>query len=157
MIQRIQTVYLALAAAALAIAFFFPVISFINEGQIWLDVYLKGFQDNSAPLVGLSNNLLIPLMILVILVIVMAVSAVFLYKNRKLQMRLARLGIVLLLVVIALIFFYYANILAKATSTAPDFNHPGVYLLLVSLAMFILANRSISKDDKLVRSADRLR
>ena len=72
-------------------------------------------------------------------------------------MKLVRLGIVLVLVEIALIFFYYANILAKVSSTVPDFNHAGIYLLLVSLVMFVLANRGIMKDDKLVRAADRLR
>ncbi len=157
MIQRIQTVYLAIAAIALTIAFFFPVISYINEGQIWLEVYLKGFQDNSSPLTGLNNLILIPLQLITLIVILMAAATIFLYKNRKLQMRLARLGIVLILVVVALIFFYVGNTLAKATSTVPDFNHTGIYLILVSLLMFVLANRSIQKDDQLVRAADRLR
>ncbi len=157
MIQRIQTVYLAIAAIVLAVAFFFPIMSFINNGQIWLEVYLKGFQDNSAPALGLSNLILLPLQLLNLISIIMAVFAIFLFKNRKLQMRLVRLGIVMVLVVIALIFFYYGNILGKTTLTVPDFNHTGIYLVLVSLVMFILANRGIQKDDKLVRAADRLR
>lgn len=157
MIQRIQSVYLAIAALVLTIAFFFPVIIYINEGQVWLEVLLKGLKDNSSPQLGLSNNLLIPLQILNGIIIVMAIASIFLYKNRKSQMKLVRLGIVLTLVVIALIFFYYANILAKITSTIPDFNQTGVYLILVALVMFILANRSIMKDDKLVRASDRLR
>ncbi len=157
MIQRIQTVYLAIAAIALAVAFFFPVMSFINEGQIWLEVYLKGFQDNSAPSLGLNKLMLLPLQLLNVIVIIMAGLAIFLYKNRKLQMRVVRLGIVMILVVVALVFFYYGNILGKATLTIPDFNHTGIYLILGSLVMFVLANRSIQKDDKLVRSADRLR
>lgn len=157
MIQRIQTVFLALAALAIAFSFFYPIITYINEGQIWLEVYLKGIKDNSAPQLELSNYILLPLQLLSLLTMVLAVSAIFLYKNRKSQMRLVRFGIVLILVVIALIFFYFANILAKVTSTVPDFNHPGIYMLLGSLIMFILANRYIMKDDKLVRAADRLR
>jgi hypothetical protein len=157
MIQRIQTVYLAIAAIALAVAFFFPVMSFINQGQIWLEVYLKGFQDNSSPALGLNKLLLLPLQLLNAIVIVMAGVSIFLYKNRKMQMRVVRLGIVLILVVVALIFFYFGNILGKATSTIPDFNHTSIYLILVALVMFVMANRSIQKDDKLVRSADRLR
>jgi amino acid permease len=157
MIQRIQTVYLAIAAILLAVAYFFPVMSFINEGQVWLEVYLKGFQDNSAPALGLNKLILLPLQLLNAIVIIMACFAIFLYKNRKIQLRVVRLGIVLILVVVALIFFYYGNILGKTTSTVPDFNHTGIYLILGSLVMFVLANRSIRKDDKLVRSADRLR
>lgn len=157
MIQRIQSLYLALAAIALAAAFFFPVITYINEGQIWLEVLLKGMNDFSSPTLGLSSKLMLPLQILNGIIIVLAVTSVFLYKNRNSQIKMVRLGIVLTLVVIALIFFYYANILAKITSTEPDFNHTGIYLILVALVMFIMANRGIMKDDKLVRAADRLR
>lgn len=157
MIQRIQTVYLAIAAIVLAVVFFFPIITYINEGQIWLEVYLKGFQDNSSPALGLSNLMLLPLQLLNGIAILMAVFSIFLYKNRKMQMRMARLGIVIVLVMVALIFFYFGNTLAKVTSTIPDFNHAGTYLILVSLVMFVMANRSIQKDDKLVRAADRLR
>jgi hypothetical protein len=101
--------------------------------------------------------MLLPLQLLNGIAILMAVFSIFLFKNRKMQMRMARLGIVIVLVVVALIFFYFGNTLAKTTSTIPDFNHAGTYLILVSLVMFVLANRSIQKDDKLVRAADRLR
>lgn len=157
MIQRIQTVYLAIAAILLAVAFFFPVMSFIDEGQVWLEVYLKGFWDKSYPELGLNKLMLLPLQLLIVITILMAGFAIFLYKKRKLQMRLVRLGIVLVLVVVALVFFYYGNILGKVTSTIPDFNHTGIYLILGSLVMLVLANRSIQKDDNLVRASDRLR
>jgi len=157
MIQRIQSVYLALAAMALAAAFFFPIITYINEGQIWLEILLKGIKDFSSPQLELSNKLMLPLQILSGIIILLAVSSVFLFHNRKSQIKMVRLGIVLTLVVIALIFFYYANVLAKITSTEPDFNHPGIYLILVALVMFVMANRGIQKDEKLIRSADRLR
>jgi len=157
MIQRIQTVFLAIAAAAIAASFFFPIITYINEGQIWLEVLLKGLKDNSSPSLGLSNKLLLPLQILNGIIIILAVASIFLYKNRKSQMKFVRFGIVLIMVVIALIFFYFANVLAKITSTEPNFNHTGIYLILFALLMLILANRGIVKDDKLVRSADRLR
>lgn len=157
MLQRIQSVYLAVAVILLIVAFFSPVMSFINEGQIWLEVYINHFADNSSPSLGLNSMILLPVQILDVMVVIMAGAAIFLYKNRRLQMRLVRLSIVMLLVIIALIFFYYGNVLGKATSTTPDFNHTGVYLFLVALVMFILANRGIQKDEQLVKAADRLR
>ena len=157
MIQRIQTLYLAVAGIAIALAFFFPVITFINEAQGGVEVYLKGIRDNSAPALGLSNTMLLPLQIMAALTAILAFSAIFLYRNRRSQMKFVRLGIVLLLVIIALIFFYYANVMSKITSTTPEFNHAGTYLLLVSLVMFVLANRGIMKDERLVKAADRLR
>ncbi len=157
MLQRIQSVYLAVAVISLVVAFFSPVMSFINEGQIWLEVYINRFADNSSPALGLNSMILLPVQILDIMVVIMAGAAIFLFKNRRLQMRLVRLSIVMLLVIIALIFFYYGNVLGKATLTTPDFNQTGVYLFLVALVMFILANRSIQKDEQLVKAADRLR
>lgn len=157
MIQRIQTLYLAVAGIAVSLAFFFPVITFINEAQIWVEVYLKGISDNSAPVLGLSNTMLLPLQIMGALAAILAFSAIFLFRNRRSQIKFVRLGIVLLLVIIALIFFYYANVMSKITSTTPEFNHAGTYLLLVSLVMFVLANRGIMKDERLVKAADRLR
>lgn len=157
MLQRIQSVYLAVAVISLIVAFFSPVMSFINEGQIWLEVYINHFADNSSPSLGLNSMILLPVQILDVMVVIMAGAAIFLFKNRRLQMRLVRLSIVMLLVIIALIFFYYGNVLGKATLTTPDFNHTGVYLFLVALVMFILANRGIQKDEQLVKAADRLR
>ncbi|HPG33335.1 MAG: DUF4293 domain-containing protein [Lentimicrobiaceae bacterium] len=156
MIQRIQTLFLVLAAVVLSMAFFFPLITYI-DGQVWLEVFLKGIKDNSAPVFGLSNKLLLPLQIINGITILLAIASVFLYKNRKSQMKMVRMGIVLTLVNIALVFFYFANVLARITSMAPDFNHTAIYLILVGLVMFVMANRFIMKDEKLVKAADRLR
>lgn len=157
MLQRIQSVYLFLSAALLLAAFFYPVISFINQQQIWLEVYISGFKDYSSPKLELNTYITYPMLFLLILTQLMALFAVFTYKNRKSQMRLAKTGITLLLVVIALIFFYYGNVLGKVTLSTPDFNHTGIYLILAALVMLVLANRSILRDDKLVKAADRLR
>ena len=157
MIQRIQTLYLAIGAIALSVAYFLPLLTFIDNNQIYLEVYIKGLVDSSSPSLGISENILIGLQIVVIAVIVMSVLCIFLYKNRKSQLKLVRFLVGLLLVAIALMFFQLGSAITKATGIEEDFNHPAVYLMLVSLVMYVLAFRGIRKDEALVRAADRLR
>jgi hypothetical protein len=73
-------------------------------------------------------------------------------------MKVVRIAILLQIVLIALIFFVYAKIIETNLSASPDYlDETGIYFTLVSLVFLILANRSIMKDEKLVRSVDRLR
>ncbi len=78
------------------------------------------------------------------------------YKNRKFQMKLVRLAMVLQLVIVALISFYAYKMEAFAASASPTYN-PILGLQVVVIILCFLAVRSIKKDDELVRSADRLR
>jgi ABC-type polysaccharide transport system permease subunit len=56
------------------------------------------------------------------------------------------------------IFFFYIPMIEKKISIVPDYSKAfGIYLPLVALVFLIMANRAIKRDDKLVRSADRLR
>jgi len=48
--------------------------------------------------------------------------------------------------------------LESLTMTDADYiREPGIYLPIVSVVFLVLANRFIMKDEKLIRSADRLR
>jgi hypothetical protein len=141
MIQRIQTLYLLLAAVFPVLLFVFPiyVIHFDHKGS-WLpkglDLSTKHYIDTPLILVCV----LLPLLI------------VFLYKNRKLQARLCGINIVLLAIFQLLLLcspdiFDYRNV------------SPGVGLFTPAAALLftILALRAIRKDEALVRSADRIR
>lgn len=83
---------------------------------------------------------------------------IFLYKRRMVQLRLIRFGLLMNIVYLALVFFYYVPELEDIIQTNADYiSEPGIYLALVSVIFFILALRFIRKDEKLIRSADRLR
>ena len=85
-------------------------------------------------------------------------GSIFLYKDRITQMKIVRIAILLQIILIALIFFVYAKIIETNLAASPDYlDETGIYFTLISLVFLILANRSIMKDEKLVRSADRLR
>lgn len=90
--------------------------------------------------------------ILVITVALICIAAIdiFIYKNRKLQGRLAILGILLSLLNI---FLYYKQI-HKFTIGNYDLT---AILAIVIPVFFFLASRGIYRDERLVKSLNRLR
>jgi predicted branched-subunit amino acid permease len=98
----------------------------------------------------------IPLIIGTALVALMPLAVIFFYKNRRKQINLCY-G--LMLVIIA--FSYWVSQTVKsaigdATMSMSNYGI-GIILLSLSLLLIVIAQKSIQKDDKLVRSADRLR
>jgi hypothetical protein len=158
MIQRIQTVFLFLAFLAAVLLFFFPLAG-IYSGTVAYKFYIYGMK-NMVPGEDsvISFMTTFPLLLINAVIGVLSVSAVFLYKNRVTQMRIVRIAILLQIVMIALVFFVYAKIIETTLFSSPDYlEETGIYFPLISLVFLILANRSIMKDEKLVRSVDRLR
>ena len=158
MIQRIQSVFLFLAFVATITLFFYPIAGIYSEMYTYkFYVYeLKNMVPGEASLFSFMTTF--PLLLLNIIIGVMAVSCIFLYKNRMRQAKIVRLSILLEIVFIALIFFVYAGIIDKNLHTTPEYlEEAGIYFPLISLIFLILAYRFIIKDERMVRSADRLR
>ena len=90
-----------------------------------------------------------------------ALAAIFLFKNRSLQIKIGKLIILLIAFQIAAIVMYSDTV--KSVLIASEGNEPaisfelGAIIPLLSLICTYLAIHFIKKDDKLVRSADRLR
>lgn len=87
----------------------------------------------------------------------LALINIFMYNNRSLQLRLGYLLIVLsiLLPLVAGLLMYNEGALNASDVGIED--GLGIYLPIVALITTILANRFIKKDNKLVKSMDRLR
>ncbi|MBU2651288.1 MAG: DUF4293 domain-containing protein [Bacteroidetes bacterium] len=156
MIQRIQTLFLAIALVAVVLAFFYPVASFWSENYS-LRLSLAGIdkihdqsgsvQVNTIPLIALNS--IAGLLILI---------SIFLYKKRILQLRMVRFAIFADIIMLVLLFFFYIpQIEEHTTSSAEYLSEPGIYFPLVALVFLTLAIRYIVRDEKLVRSADRIR
>jgi hypothetical protein len=83
-----------------------------------------------------------------------AFIAIFLYKNRKLQIMIGRI----LLVVLIILWFYSCFTAWYVLHFVPDIPVAIQFLTsMISVILAWLAIRAIQKDDKLVRSLDRLR
>jgi len=157
MIQRIQSVYLFLASLVLSLTFFFPIAEFIGDkDSLILYVYkIVSLVPGSENIYELMFNM--PLLAIVGLVITFSLVTIFLYNNRVGQLKIIRFLMLLIVVMIAVIFLYYNDILEQASGAVPDFIQVGAFAPLVSMALLFLAYKGVMKDEKLVRSADRLR
>jgi hypothetical protein len=139
MIQRMQSVWLLLAA----VAAFLTISNSFYSGNIALNGQPSEFTHVTA-----SFNIWI--LILTIALVCIAAIDIFLYKNRKLQGRLALLGILFSLLNI---FLY-----TKQTQRFEAGSYDLTALLALSIPVFFfLAARGIYRDRKLVKSLDRLR
>lgn len=139
MIQRLQTIWLLIAAVCAILTYDLAFYSGVklSENNIKQFVELNALAD-------------IIIMVLTGLVALICLVSMFLFKNRKMQLRLT---IVALLASIANLVIYF-----KETAEFTDGN-----ILLTSIFSFIIpfflvmAARGIYQDEKLVKSMDRLR
>lgn len=158
MIQRIQTVYLSLAFIAIALTFAFPLAQFFSESGAYvfsitgLKNMVPGGED------AFSTMVFLPLIIVAVGIALIAVFTIFQYKNRSFQVKLTNIGVLAAIALIMGIFFLYIPIIEKKINIIPDYSKAfGIYMPLIALVFIVMANRAIKRDDKLVRSADRLR
>ncbi len=153
MLQRIQTLLLALIPVVILLMFFFPLATFKGvEGTFTL--WMTGFclhEGGGAPEV---QTWFIP--VIGILVAVLSVVVIFLYKNRIQQLRLNRIVSIAIILFVAAIFFTVDRTVKQADLSGYAYNL-GAYLCLIPPFLVYLANGRIRRDEMKVRAADRLR
>ena len=140
MIQRQQTLWLLLATLSAILSFMFP---FVTGGQI--------ITKNTLPVVlpvDAGSNFF--LLVLTGGSLILSSVIIFLFKNRRQQIQLCLLGL-LLAILIVILYFLQMNKLIKPT-LALSCIFP--FAILVG---YFMAFRNIRKDEKLVKSLDRLR
>lgn len=139
MLQRIQTLWLLLAS----VCGFFTLNFAFYSGNI-VENSQKVFSE-------LTGKTTIPLIILTVAVAVAALICIFLFKDRKMQLRIT---IANLIVSIGLIFLYFSVIDSKFL----DGNLTITSMFTFFIPFFLLlAARGIYLDQRLVKSVDRLR
>ena len=143
MLQRIQSIFLALAAFCSFGLFGTDAAETpapVPSSEVFADASFGVY--DSPVLVGgvVAAGLLL-------------LFAIFLFRNRKLQVNLATVAIIITLAYVAYGVALWISDPASAQSSI-DF---GVTLPILSVIFSVLAARYIRKDEKLVRSADRLR
>ena len=143
MIQRIQSVFLLLASGSCFGLFATDAADTpapVASSDLFADGSFNVFDD--------------PILIaIVVLAGVVFLADIFLFKNRKLQVTLSRLGLALMLIGAGYSSYLWYSDSAGASAT-PDV---GIALPVLAVIFALLAGRYIAKDEKLVRSADRLR
>ncbi len=158
MIQRIQTLYLALAFIAISLLFAFPLAQFFSETgtYVFSITGLKNMVPGEPD--AFNSKVFLPLIVVAVGIALLALFSIFQYKKRTLQVKLTSGGVFSSIALIMGIFFLYIPFIEKKINIVPNYlDSIGIYLPLVALVFFVMANRAIKRDEKLVRSADRLR
>lgn len=129
MLQRIQTIWILLSVLAAAVLYI--------TGQD-VDVFGK------TPIISIAS---------VVLVLLGALS-LFSFKNRKRQILLNNISIIINALLIGVLVYWMQNL-----SGGIDFPEKGIEPVFPSIAVIclFLANLFIKKDERLVKSVDRLR
>ena len=151
MIQRIQTIYLLLAAVALATPIFLPLATATGDQAALLATGNNFFAD------GIYWSKENPAGLAIFALIIGILGAIFLYRNRVGQMRLTggmAFGVGILMALFAALGMINAKLLPEAVSVQIGV---GSIPPLLAIIFLFLAYRAIKKDENLVRSSDRLR
>ncbi len=164
MIQRIQSVFMGLAAIAMIAFLGFPIVRYTSELHLFQQ-FAFSFHDmlktgdlpaKTGGLPAFSAWLPYPVGILAIMSIVFSVFTIFQFKNRLHQMKLLKYNIILLIILMAGIFFVYPYIVNETTGGYNTYEM-GAYFPLISFVFLILAFRYVRKDEELVKSLERFR
>lgn len=162
MLQRTQSLFMFLVVIMGTLIFFFPIASYISD-TLYLKFFIHYIKDFSPePFAEMSSQGLtfeqwftLPLSIGQLLIIVLVFFNIFKFRKRMLQLRLNTLNIFLNVLLVGGIF-YYTTLLEDSTGALPEYGI-GAIFPLISIVLLFVANFFIRKDEKLIRSADRLR
>ena len=145
MIQRKQSVYLFLAALLSAGVFFFNLYNY--------HVLVSGV-DTLKQLRVMDD---FPSLLIALVITALPFISIFLFGNRKLQIRLCLISILCDVAFITLSLWRVSSLGKTDTPPVSGYYWVGSVLPVIAMVLLFLAISGIRKDEKLVKSVDRLR
>jgi hypothetical protein len=144
MIQRIQSLWLFLAAAAIFFLFKLPIVGAKKADGSILEVLATG---------SLFT------FIIAVLLLIIALVTIFLFKNRANQKRLIWLGILLDVLFVVLLYFQMEDLkdVVRNPGLSAQTFKVGAIFPIFYVILLVLAYNGIRHDEKLIKSVDRLR
>ena len=154
MIQRIQSIWLLLAALTLICLLFIPLITkSVNNTEYLL--YIDGHHQSVKEADGTATAVTpIAAMIINGIAVLVCLICIFQFRNRAMQKRLIMINIVLIIVT-AILSALNASLFPGGISGSSI--HFGSSLFVLAIIFCLLSIRGIRKDEQLLKSADRLR
>jgi len=145
MIQRKQSLWLFIAAL-------------LNAGVFYFDLYRAHIGTSNADIVlplRVADHY--PSLLIALVMTALPFITIFMFANRKRQMRMSFAGILAIISFITLLLFRVTN-LGKLTPPPSNGSYwIGAVLPVIALVFMIMAISGIRRDEKLVKSVDRLR
>jgi len=163
MIQRKQTIYLFFAGLITVILLFIPFGNYHINGDKFLEYNafaVKAITHKTVILNSIGNA------ILLILTSLLSFITIFLYKNRKLQLKFISVNMLVILITICTMVYVYPSFIfvrqeaytvnISSVNAVLEYNYV-IIISFVSAVGLYLAKKAIMKDESMIRSADRLR
>lgn len=150
MIQRIQSIYLAISAISLSLTFFIPfgIYTILGVKEVF----------NATGINFEGDFTFIPVVFNIGISIILAFISIISFKNRKIQLKVNLVNYLIIMSLIFLVFINF-NTIEKGINLPKDSIHYGfgMFLPIISLVCLFMANRAIKSDEKLIKSMDRIR
>jgi membrane-anchored protein YejM (alkaline phosphatase superfamily) len=144
MLQRIQTLYLLIGSILSGGIVFILSFWINNSGKEYflLDMFYE------------TDWKLISLPVAFVFSSILSLISIFLYKNRKQQILFNRFNIVVNFYLLGIIVYHLLIVSGGSQISEKGI---GLFIPVLLIVLLALANKAILKDDKLVKSVDRLR
>lgn len=168
MLQRVQSIFLLLVAICMILMLFFPIwskggtsddqtemIELNAFKQVYTSVDTMSADQESAMEEETVSRIYIA--ILALIAAGVAVFSIFKYGNRLTQIKLGALNSLLMAGTLGLSLYFIMDA-EKVVNPSVQGNYSlGFFMPIAALIFNMLANRFIRRDEKLVRSVDRIR
>ena len=144
MLQRVQSLYLLIAFLISGVLAFSVLLWENIDGIAY---YLTGMiKEDSWKIVSIPMGF--------ILSTILSLLAIMNFKNRTLQIKLNRFNIVTNLYLLGIIVYLLLSLSGESYISEKGI---GLFLPVIVIVLLVLANKTIQKDEELVKSVDRLR
>ena len=145
MLQRKQSLWLLLAAL-------------LNAGVFYFDIYKTHTVVNGVDTLGslrVADNF--PSLLIALVMTAVPLITIFLFGNRKRQVNLSMVSILAIIAFVGLQLWRVTDLAKSMPPPSSGSYWIGMVLPVIALVLLFMAIIGIRKDEKLVRSVDRLR
>ncbi len=165
MIQRVQTIFLMLIALCMGLMLAYYIWGELIPDQnrvISFSAFKMEVIDTQGTLQNVSDDVVVDsqntwyIGALAILSVITAMFSIFMFKNRLTQMKLGALNSLFMVATLA-ISYLHINRFEKIFPETVGQTQLGFFLPVAAMLLNMIANRFIRKDEKLVKSVDRIR
>lgn len=155
MFQRLQSLYLLLAALCISGLFFMPILQILIVDTIY-DFNLTGL---NYLVNGKEKNLIsFPFVFMIPAMFIFTFSIIFLHKKQETQLKLGRLNYILILLLIVMIIFSTNGALEKMENAdVARISYQGFYLPVTAIAFVFLANRAIKRELEILKIFEKMK
>lgn len=155
MIQRIQSLYFLLTTLLSLLFLKGSILNFINNSGSAIRITFTGIVKSAEGQGFEVMYNLLPLSVIILVIPVLSLVTIFFFKNRSVQLWLSKILIALVTGLILISVYCSFLIITQYNGELV----PGIKMTLplLQLVLSILAFTGIRKDDRLVKSYDRLR